>query len=55
MLKDNGKLYCAFIDYENAFDTVIHEALWQFLYGNVLAALEIQPGVSSFFEIALGV
>ena len=22
------KLYCAFIDYEKAFDTVIHESLW---------------------------
>ena len=54
VLKDNGKLYCAFIDYEKAFDTVIHEALWlklvendisckftrilQSLYGKVLAA-----------------
>ena len=71
VLKDNGKLYCAFIDYEKAFDTVIHEALWlklvgngisckftrilQSLYGKVLAAVKIQSDVSSFFEIALGV
>ena len=71
VLKDNGKLYCAFIDYEKAIDTVIHEALWlklvengisckftrilQSLYGKVLAAVKIQSDVSSFFEIALGV
>ena len=71
VLKDNGKLYCAFIDYEKAFDTIIHEALWlklvengisckftrilQSLYGKVLAAVKIQSDVSSFFEIALGV
>ena len=71
VLKDNGKLYCAFIDYEKAFDTVIHEALWlklvengisckftrilQSLYGKVLAAVKIQSDVSSFFDIALGV
>ena len=34
VLKDNGKLYCAFIDYEKAFDTVIHEALWLKLIEN---------------------
>ena len=71
VLKDKGKLYCAFIDYEKAFDTVIHEALWlklvengisckftrilQSLYGKVLAAVKIQSDVSSFFDIALGV
>ena len=71
VLKDSGKLYCAFIDYEKAFDTVIHEALWlklvengisckftcisQSLYGKLLAAVQIQSDVSSFFEIALGV
>ena len=58
VLKDNGKLYCVFIDYEKAFDTVIHKALWvklinngvsckftrilQSLYGKVLAAVHIQ-------------
>ena len=71
VLKDNGKLNCAFVDYEKAFDTVIHEALWlklvengisckftrilQSLYGKVLAAVKIQSDVSSFFEIALWV
>ena len=71
VLKDNGKLYCVFIDYEKAFDTVIHEALWvklinngvsckftrilQSLYGKVLAAVQIQSDVSSFFELARGV
>jgi hypothetical protein len=28
VLLNKCKLYCAFIDYEKAFDTVIHEALW---------------------------
>jgi hypothetical protein len=28
VLLQKHKLYCAFIDYEKAFDTVIHEALW---------------------------
>lgn len=32
------KLYCAFVDYEKAFDTVIHDALWVKL---------IQSGISS--------
>ena len=34
VLKNNDKLYCAFIDYEKAFDTVIHEALWLKLVEN---------------------
>ena len=28
VINNKSKLYCAFIDYEKAFDTVIHEALW---------------------------
>ena len=28
VLLQKNKLYYAFIDYEKAFDTVIHEALW---------------------------
>ena len=28
VIYNKAKLYCAFIDYEKAFDTVIHEALW---------------------------
>lgn len=28
VLMNKSKLYCAFIDYEKAFDTVNHEALW---------------------------
>ena len=28
IIHNKSKLYCAFIDYEKAFDTVIHEALW---------------------------
>ena len=71
MLKDNAKLYCAVIDCEKAFDTVIRDALWfkltnngisskltrmfRSLYHKVLAATKMQSDVSSFFEIALGV
>jgi len=28
VISHNPKLYCAFIDYEKAFDTVINDALW---------------------------
>ena len=28
IINNKSKLYCVFIDYEKAFDTVIHEALW---------------------------
>ena len=71
VLKDNAKMYCAFIDYEKASDTVIRDALWFKLtdngvsskltrmlrssYHKVLAAVKMQSDVSSFFEIALGV
>ena len=71
VLKDNAKLYCAFIDYEKASDTVIHDALWfkltdngvsskltrmlRSLYHKVLAVVKMQSDVSSFFEIVLGV
>ena len=34
VLKDKGKLYCAFIDYEKAFCTVMHEAFWHQLICN---------------------
>ena len=65
VLRDNAKLYCAFIDYEKAFDTVIRDALWfklidngisckmlrilKSLYSKVLAAIKLQSEVSSFF------
>ena len=71
VLKENAKFYCAFIDYEKAFDTVIRDALWYKLQDNgisskftrmlrllnnkVLAAVKMQSDVSNFFEIALGV
>ena len=38
VLAQKQKLYCAFIDYEKAFDTVIHDALWIKL---------VQSGISS--------
>ena len=28
ILSSNSKLWCAFIDYEKAFDTVVRDALW---------------------------
>jgi len=38
ILASMKQLYCAFIDYQRCFDTVIHEALWQKL---------VQLGISS--------
>ena len=29
ILARKSKLYCAFIDYEKAFDTIIHDAMWK--------------------------
>ncbi|MCG7875093.1 MAG: reverse transcriptase family protein [Candidatus Thiodiazotropha endolucinida] len=71
ILKDNAKLFCAFIDYEKAFDTVNRDALWfklmdhgvssklitvlKSIYQKVIAAVKMQSDLSSFFEIALGV
>ena len=37
VLLQKHKLYCAFIDYEKAFDTVIHEALWIKLFKSGLS------------------
>ena len=71
VLKQNSKMYCAFVDYEKAFDTVVRDALWfklidsgvsskivkmiKSLYSKVLAAVKLQTDVSNFFEISLGV
>ena len=71
VFKQNSKMYCAFVDYEKAFDTVIRDALWfklidngvsckmvkliKSLYSKVLAAVKLHTDVSSFFEISLGV
>ena len=70
-LNENCKLYCAFVDYEKAFDTVIRDALWfklvdsgvsckmikmvRSLYRRVLAAIKINADISDYFEISLGV
>ena len=64
-------MYCAFVDYEKAFDTIVRDALWfklvdsgvsckmvkmiKSLYSKVLAAIKLQTDISSFFEISLGV
>ncbi len=38
VLSKNSKLYCIFIDYQRAFDTVNRDALWAKLYKLELAA-----------------
>ena len=64
-------MYCAFVDYEKAFDTVVRDALWfklvdsgvsckmvkliKSLYSKVSAAIKLQTDITSFFEISLGV
>ena len=58
-------MYCAFVDYEKAFDTVVRDALWfklvdsgvsckmvkmiKSLYSKVLAAIKLQTDISSLF------
>ena len=70
-LNENSKLYCAFVDYEKAFDTVKRDALWfklmdsgisckmiriiKSLYGKVFAAVKLNAKVSDYFEVSLGV
>ena len=65
VLKQNSKMYCAFVDYEKAFHTVVRDALWfklidsgvsskmvkmiKSLYSKVLAAVKLQTDVSTFF------
>ena len=64
-------MYCAFVDYEKAFDTVVRDALRfklidsgvsskmvkmiKLLYSKVFAAVKLQTYVSNSFEISLGV
>ena len=38
VLKESAKFYRAFIDYEKAFDTVIHDGLWFKLLDNGISS-----------------
>ncbi|MES9881010.1 MAG: reverse transcriptase domain-containing protein [Sedimenticola sp.] len=71
VLGDKGKLFCAFIDYEKAFDTVMRDALWlklvnygvstkmitmlKAIYRKVLACVRVHSDVSDLFDVGLGV
>ena len=70
-LNENSNLYCTFVDYEKAFDTVNRDALWfklmqsgvsskmiriiKSLYGKVFAAIKLNANISDYFEVSLGV
>ena len=59
-------MYCAFLDYEKAFETVVRDALWfklvdsgvsckmvrliKSLYSKVLADIKLQTDISSFLK-----
>ena len=67
----NSKLYCAFVDYEKAFDAVKRDALWlklmdsgisckiirmiKSLYAKFFAAVKLNGNISDYFEVSLGV
>jgi hypothetical protein len=70
VLANRSSLYCCFVDYEKAFDTVNRQALWSKLfeigvsskmlkiltaiYKNVSACIKSFSGLSEFFEVSLG-
>lgn len=70
ILADKQNLYCAFIDYEKAFDTINHGALsyklidvgisskmhniLKSLYKKVSSCIKANSNISDFFEISLG-
>ena len=65
VLKQDSKMYCPFVNYEKAFNTVVRDALWfkvvesgasckmvkmiKSLHSKVLAAIKLQTDISSFF------
>ena len=65
-----SKLYCAFIDYEKAFDAIIHDAMWikpinaglsgkiitiiKAIYNKISASVKLSHDISSCFNICLG-
>ena len=70
VLAYNSKLYCAFVDYEKAFDTIIRDALWlklvengvsckiinimKSLYSTVSACVKLSSNLSDAFDVTLG-
>lgn len=70
VLTRKSKLYCAFIDYEKAFDTIIHDAMWiklintglsskvitmiKAIYSKITASVKLSHDISSSFDICLG-
>ncbi|MEW8548192.1 MAG: reverse transcriptase family protein, partial [Candidatus Thiodiazotropha sp.] len=70
ILEKKSKLYCAFIDYEKAFDTIIHDAMWiklinaglsskiitiiKAIYNKISASVKLSRDISSCFDICLG-
>lgn len=70
LIENNILLFCAFIDYEKAFDTVLRDALWfklfeigikskmlkllQAIYEHVSASVKVNANISDIFEISLG-
>ena len=70
ILARKSKLYCAFIDYEKAFDTIIHDAMWiklinaglsskiitiiKAIYNKISASVKLSHDISSCFDICLG-
>ena len=53
VLKENAKLYCAFIDYEKAFDTVIRDALWFKLLDNGILSSKLTRMLLSLYHKVL--
>ena len=69
-LDNKSKLYCAFVDYEKAFDTIIHDAMWiklinsgisskivtiiKSIYRKITASIKLNSDISSCFDICLG-
>ena len=71
ILSQKSKLYCAFIDYEKTFDTVIRDGLWvklfkcgnssrmiailKSIYSVVKSCVRYCGDLSDFFDVSLGV
>ncbi|BET02785.1 Reverse transcriptase (RNA-dependent DNA polymerase) [Nesidiocoris tenuis] len=69
--RSKGKLFCAFVDYRDAFGSVPHNMLWYVLsemgirgsilrvlsslYSHARAAVKTEDGVTSFFRVTRGV
>ena len=69
-LSSKSKLYCAFVDYEKAFDTIIHDAMWiklvnsgisskvvtiiKSIYNRIIASIKLSSDISACFDICLG-